>query len=204
VTWIALNLFGFWRMGPNAFATYRHSIGGLEELGYINSPDLWRPVALPRLDWTALFYFFSANLTFSRTATLALAGLCGLWLLWIIVRSGGRPQPRLVAPFLGALVCLGSLSVYHHQYDAVLFFAPALFGLLVHRQRPGLAHLLIAPLVIVILLLPIGSAQNVLQSLLGLLGVALLKIMFPVVFTLALVGCLLLMKDDRLASMESP
>jgi Glycosyltransferase family 87 len=191
-TWIALNVFGFWRMGPGAFAQYQRNISGIEELGYINSPDLWRPVALPRLDWVALFYALTESLTFARAATFVLAGVCGLWILWIIFLDRRRTETRTLAPFLGAMVCLGSLIVYHHQYDAILFFAPVILGVLLPERRPRLGHWLIAPLVLMILVLPIGKAQTVLGSVLGLLGIALVKLAFPVAFTLALVGCVLL------------
>jgi hypothetical protein len=202
-TCLALNALGFWLMGPGSFAQYQSNIAGLEDLGYINSPDLWRPVALPRLDWVALFYVVTGSLTLARVTALALTGACGLWLLWIVLRSPRQTEMRTIAPLLGALVCLGSLGVYHHQYDAVVFFAPALLGLLVFDGHFRLGHFLIAPLVLMILTLPIGKAQTVLGSAMGLAGVALVKLAFPVLFTLALVGCLLLIESPH-TSIESP
>jgi hypothetical protein len=190
--WVTLNAIGFWRMGPGAFAHYRRNIGELETLTHISSPDPWRPIALPRLDWVSLFYGITADLTFARIAALAVGAACFLWLAWYAWRHPRPRDLRTTAVFLGATTCLGSLGVYHHQYDAVLFFAPVLLGLLLFDPKYRLSYLLIAPLTAMLLVLPIGKAQGVLASVMGLTGVGLLKLSFPVAFTLALVGCLLL------------
>jgi glycosyl transferase family 87 len=195
--WATLNAIGFWRMGPGAFAHYQRSIGELEQIGHISSPDPWRPIALPRLDWVSLFYGITADLTFARAAALALTGVCFLCLAWHVLRTPRPHALRTTAAFLGATTCLGSLGVYHHQYDAILFFAPALLGLLLFDLKDRWGYLLIAPLMAMILVLPIGQAQAVLGGLLGLTGVGLLKLSFPVAFTLALIGCLLMLVDPR-------
>jgi hypothetical protein len=190
--WVTINAIGFWRMGDGAFAHYRRNIGELETLTHISTPDPWRPIALPRLDWVSLFYGITEDLTFARLAALAVAAACFLWLAWCAWRN---PQPRdlrTTAVFLGAATCLGSLGVYHHQYDAILFFAPVLLGLLLFDPKYRWGYVLIAPLTAMILILPIGKAQAVLAGIMGMTGVGLLKLSFPVAFTLALVGCLLL------------
>lgn len=191
-TWVAINVFGFWHMGPGSFEHYRRSISHLEMIGHISSPDPWRPIALPRLDWVSLFYGITANLTFARTATLALAAACFLWLAWCALRNPRPHDLRSTTMFLGATTCLGSLAVYHHQYDAILFFAPALLGVLVFARKDLWGYLLIAPLVAMLLVLPIGKAQDLLASLMGLTGIGLLKLSFPVAFSLALAGCFVL------------
>ena len=190
--WVTLNVIGFWRMGPDAFADYQRSIGELEKIGHISSPDPWRPIALPRLDWVSLFYGITGDLTFARGAALTAAAACFLWLAWCALRNPRPYDLKSTAVFLGAATCLGSLGVYHHQYDAIVFFAPALLGALLFDPKDRWGYLLIAPLLAMILVLPIGKAQSVLASLLGLTGVGLLKLSFPVAFTLALIGCLLL------------
>jgi arabinofuranan 3-O-arabinosyltransferase len=195
--WVTLNVIGFWRMGTGAFAHYQRNIGELEQLGHISTPDPWRPIALPRLDWVSLFYGITENLTFARTAALAVAGACFLWLAWCALRHPRPRDLRTTAVFLGAATCLGSLGVYHHQYDAILFFAPALLGVLLFDPKYRWGYLLVAPLIAMILLLPIGKTQAVLVNLLGLTGVGLLKLSFPVAFTLALAGCLLLIQVAR-------
>jgi hypothetical protein len=191
-TWMTLNAIGFWRMGGDAFAHYRRNIGELEQLGHISSPDPWRPIALPRLDWVSLFYGITENLTFARGAALATAAVCFLWLAWCAWRNPRPRDLRTTAVFLGATTCLGSLGVYHHQYDAILFFAPVLLGLLLFDRQYRWGYALITPLTAMILVLPIGKAQTLLASILGLTGVGLLKLSFPVAFTLALGGCFLL------------
>src|SRR5207247_3411839 len=65
-SWIIVNVLGFWRLGPQSFAGYRKNIAVLEDVSQISSPDLWRPVALPRLDWVSLGYGLSKNMTLSR------------------------------------------------------------------------------------------------------------------------------------------
>ena len=190
--WVTLNVIGFWRMGSGAFAHYQRNIGELEQLGHISSPDPWRPIALPRLDWVSLFYGVTGDLTFARGAAVAVAAACLLWLAWFALRTPRPRDLRTTAVFLGAATCLGSLGVYHHQYDAILFFAPALLGVLLFDPKFRWGYVLVAPLVAMILVLPIGQAQAVLVSTLGLTGVGLLKLSFPVAFTLALLGCFLL------------
>ena len=192
VAWVTLNALGFWHMGAGSFAHYRRSIGELETIGHISSPDPWRAIALPRLDWVSLFYGITGDLTFARAATLAAAAACFLWLAWCAWRNPRLNDLKSTAVFLGATTCLGSLAVYHHQYDAILFFAPALLGALLFDPKDRWGYLLIAPLMAMILVLPIGKAQDVLASLMGLTGVGLLKLSFPVAFTLALIGCLVL------------
>ena len=190
--WVTINAVGFWRMGEGAFAHYRRNIGELETLTHISTPDPWRPIALPRLDWVSLFYGITEDLTFARVATLAVAAVCFLWLAWCAWRNPRPRDLRTTAVFLGAATCLGSLGVYHHQYDAILFFAPVLLGLLLFDPKYRWGYLLIAPLTAMMLILPIGKAQSVLASIMGMTGVGLLKLSFPVAFTLALIGCLLL------------
>jgi Glycosyltransferase family 87 len=192
VVWLSLNALGYWRMGTGSFQSYQRSIAVLGELGNIDSPDLWQGFARPRLDWVALFYTLTGNLTVSRATALALTGACALWLMWFAFRCPRPDEPRTTAAFLGALVCLGSLGVYHHQYDLVVFFAPALLGLLLVHGQHLAAYALTVPLVAMMLVLPIGKAQDLLQRVVGLPGVGLLKLSFPVAITLALVGCLLL------------
>lgn len=189
-TWVVLNVLGFWRMGPQSLADYRVSVAGLEAFGNINSPDPWNVRTSPRLDWTALFYGLSGNITLSRLATLAAAGLVSLWLL----REGWRVRApygvRSTALFLPPLVCLGSLCVYHHHYDLSPFFVPVLLWLFVLRPNAGPAWgaWLSLPLLAMALLLPFGKAQNIAGALLGETGIGLLKLSFPVALTLALFG----------------
>ncbi|HEY0467748.1 MAG TPA: glycosyltransferase 87 family protein, partial [Polyangiaceae bacterium] len=193
-TWLSLNALGFARMGHGAFTDYRANVGGLESFGNINAPDPWNPLSLPRLDWTSLFFGLSGNLGVAKVASFGLTGLVVLWLLREGLIARDPMSVRSTALFLSPLVCLGSLCVYHHQYDAALFFAPALFSAfaLGPELRPRWTVYLALPLLAMILVLPIGLAQNIIaSSFLGWRGVGLLKLSFPVAFSLALLGSLI-------------
>ncbi|HEX2674802.1 MAG TPA: glycosyltransferase family 87 protein, partial [Polyangiaceae bacterium] len=198
-TWALLNAAGFAIMGHGAFASYRANVGDLESFGNINAPDPWNPLSLPRLDWTTLLYGVTGHLSLARTVSLGLTAFVALWLL----REGLRVRDPLslqsTSLFLTPLVCLGSLCVYHHQYDAALFFAPALLSALVFgpELRPRWAVYLALPLVAMILLLPIGLVQRIAENTLGLRGVGLLKLAFPVAFNLALLGSLIVLSRSR-------
>ncbi len=201
-TWIALNVLGFLRMGSGAFHDYQSSVGKLEAFGDINSPDPWNVNTSPRLDWTSLFYGTTGNLPVSRLATLALAGLVALWLLREGYRAKDPRSLRSTAFFLAPLVCLGSLCVYHHHYDAGLFYAPVLvlYFVVGLRKLRGPGLWLMLPLLALLLLLPIGVVQNVAGSLLGARGIGLMKLSFPVAFSCALVGSLILLSTNERAS----
>jgi len=194
--WALLNALGFIRMGGlSTFKDYQQNIGLLEAFGDINSPDPWALETRPRLDWTTLFYGLTGNLTVSRGVSLVLTASASLWLL----RQGLRTRPPITLPlttlFLAPLICLGSLCVYHHHYDASLFLVPALLGYFVleFRTQPKWALWLHAPLLAIIVLLPIGLVQTMAQAALGDLGVGLLKLAFPAAFSLALAGSLVLL-----------
>lgn len=198
-TWALLNAAGFAIMGNGAFASYRANVGDLESFGNINAPDPWNPLSLPRLDWTTLLYGLTGNLSLARTASLGLTALVALWLLREGLRARDPLSLRSTALFLPPLVCLGSLCVYHHQYDAALFFAPALLSAFVFGSelRPRWAAYLALPLIAMISFLPIGLAQRIAENTLGLTGVGLLKLAFPVAFCLALAGSLIALSKSR-------
>jgi len=194
--WLALNALGFWRMGGGSFSGYRQNIAILEALDNISSPDPWRPIALPRLDWFYLIYGLSSNLRLARILALAISAVVLVWLVREAQRDQSSPTLTRSALFLGPLVCFGSLCVYHHQYDACLFFAPALLACLLWPRRRAhfWVYMLFAPLLLEILFLPIGRVQSILESAWGLVGVGVLKLSFPVVVTLALVGSLVILR----------
>jgi len=204
-TWAALNTIGFIRMGSTAFNDYRQSVATLEAFGNINTPDPWNALSLPRLDWTYLFYGLSGNLAMAKLATLALTGFVSLWLL----KEGffARQPPTLedTTLFLAPLVCLGSLCVYHHQYDACMYFCPAILTIIGvgKRARPRWAAVMTLPLLAMILVLPIGVAQRLASSVLGPFGVGLLKLSFPIAFTAALIGSLAMLRVGTTRSLRS-
>jgi len=146
-----------------------------------------------------LLYGVSGNLSFARVASLGLTAFVALWLLREGLRAKDPLSLQSTALFLPPLVCLGSLCVYHHQYDAALFFAPALLSAfaLGPELRPRWAVYLALPLVAMILLLPIGLAQRIAENTLGWQGVGLLKLSFPIAFSLALLASLIVLSKFR-------
>lgn len=198
-TWVTLNGLGFLRMGPEAFATYRANVAKFEVVDAswnINGPDPWLPVSLPRLDWVFLLYGILRDLPLSRLLNLVLAGVTALWLLKEAWRKSSHVPLATSYLFLTPLVCLGSLAVYHHQYDACLFLVPILlaFFLSPELRKPGWGALLTLPILFIVLLLPIGMAQNLLKQFLGDVGPGLVKISFPFAISLALIGSLALLR----------
>lgn len=194
-SWVTLNALGFWAMGgAAAFATYRNNVAVFEELNSfnINGPDPWLGVSLPRLDWVFLFFGLTRDLELSRVANLIVAAGVASWLLREGWRTAIPPAMPRTTTFLAALVCLGSLCVYHHQYDACLFFAPVLLvGLdLSSYRRLGWGIWLTVPFALIITLLPIGVVQGAIETLFGTHWVGLLKLSFPISITLALIGSL--------------
>jgi len=206
-TWASLNALGFLRMGANALPDYRASVGKLEAFGDINSPDPWNVVSSPRLDWTSLIYGTTGNLALARLGTLALAAFVCLWLLREGLREPAPRSPEATALFLPPLVILGSLCVYHHHYDSCLYFAPVLVLYFVFgRQRLQTWQcLLLLPPLVLMLLLPFGKAQDAINSLFGLRGVGLLKLSFPIAFSSAMLGSLLLLsRGERRDQSRAP
>jgi Glycosyltransferase family 87 len=205
-SWLILNALGFLRMGNAAFSTYQANVAKFEVVDAswnINGPDPWLGVSLPRLDWVFLLYGITRDLPLSRLVSLFFAGATALWLL----REGWRFRhtPTTLETtylFLTPLVCLGSLAVYHHQYDASLFLVPILLAwfLSPHLRQPAWSAWLCVPLLFIVLLLPIGAAGNVLGKLFGPTGDGLVKISFPFAITLALFGSLVFLRRNLEAS----
>jgi hypothetical protein len=200
-TWVVLNALGFLRMGEAAFSTYQANVAVFEvdDASFnINGPDPWVGVTLPRLDWAFLFFGLTGNLPVARIGNLIASGATALWLL----REGLRVPPVPSLPttllFLAPLVYLGSLCVYHHQYDACVVLAPLLLAASMFErvQQPRWALLANLPLALLVLLVPIGAVQNLIMPRFGHLGVGLLKLSFPVTFTLALIGSLALLRRN--------
>src|SRR4029453_4680171 len=108
--------------------------------------------------------------------------------------------------FVTPLVCLGSLAVYHHQYDLSLQLVPLLltaFGAPAVRQPPR-ALWLMAPLLFLILLLPVGKAQRIVMEHFGIVGLGWLRLAFPLALSLALGGSLAVLRRRLGASRSIP
>jgi hypothetical protein len=215
--WALLDGVGFLRMGHAAVTAYRHNVAIFEARTpeNINGPDPWMSVALPRLDWAYLFTGITGDVDLSRSLNLVCAVAAALWLL----REGWRArEPVTIArttAFLGPLVCLGSLCVYHHHYDACLFFAPVILVAMVppFLRQPRWALFSACPLLAIVAALPVGKVQDLVVLTFGNEWVGLLKLAFPASLTLALVGSLVVLRrhlasaqvdDGALPGLASP
>jgi len=194
-SWLLLNVTGFWLMGPSALASYREAMLVVEAFFDINSPDPWFRYSIPRLDWKYLLYGLLHDINLAQQATLLLAAATASWLGWFCIRFWRGRQPlslEVVVPFLAAAVCLGSLCVYHHHYDASLFLAPAL--LLLHgptrRSLPRRAWLMCLPLLAMLLLLPVATVYRILDRSLPAAAIGVFNLTFPLAMSLALGGSL--------------
>jgi hypothetical protein len=195
VAWVALNALGFWRMGSGAFASYQQGMKNVEAMNDINSPDPWFIRSIPRLDWTYLYFGVTRHLAFSRLACLFTAAAVGLFVLTLALRRRSPISLTHTTAFLAVWVCLGTLAVYHHQYDLVLFFTPVLLALFdaSFPRRPRWALALLAPLLAMMCLLPIAKLGTLLQRAFGEGAFVLLNLSFPIAVTLALIGSLRLL-----------
>jgi hypothetical protein len=201
--WALLNVIGFLRLGAGAIGVYIANMASLDSLNTdtnINMPNPWAGVSLPRTDWTNLLYGLTGNLVVSSRVSLALCAILTFYLLFLGLRAHD-PYSRLTgAAFLGPLICLGTVCVYHHQYDLCLFLVPVLIAFFNRRITPipNSTLILATPLLLMILALPIGKVQDLLESMFGPVGFAFLKFSFPIAVTLALIGLLVDLRQRAL------
>jgi hypothetical protein len=197
VSWGLLNFVGFLRLGGGeALRGYRANMAVVEALYQINTPDPWDPISIPRLDWTYLFNGLTGQLLASRMLGMALSVATALWLASAALRLRQPLSLRALGAFLSAFVCLGTLAIYHHQYDVSLFVAPLLLLCFTPKEpaESPWAMRLMFPLVAMGALLPVGKVQQVLRTHLGEAAVGLMNLSFPIATSLALVGSLLLIQ----------
>jgi hypothetical protein len=195
-TWVLLNAIGFARLGGmSALHAYQHNIQGLELLDDINSPDPWRLVALPRLDWIFLLYGVTGNLPLARLGTLLLGAAVGLFLLWQ-VRRVRQPELTTTAVVLLVLVCLTNTVVYHHHYDVSLIAAPLVLWWAVSSRPvlPSRAIMLAVPLLVIVTFWPVATLHHFALDRFGPIGWGLMNLVYPVVTTLAMIGGLVMLR----------
>jgi hypothetical protein len=191
--WITCNLAGFIRLGGlTAFHAYQHNISGLEAIDDINTPDPWRLISVPRLDWIYLFDGITRQLAVARLLTLVFAAATGAFLIWQMRRFRAPVAVETTAAFLGVLVCLANSVVYHHHYDISLIVAPALvwyFGAKRLRE-PRWANYLMLPLLLMAAFWPVAMMQHLVLRFLGPIGWGLMDLLFPLSVTAAMAGAL--------------
>jgi hypothetical protein len=170
-TWGLANAVGFAAIGGmEAVNGYRANMAVFERPDELNYPDFRAPTSMQRLDWPYLLNAISPDLPRSQTIAMLLTALSAAWLLWELYR-GRRfaDEPGSTVAFLGPLVCLSLLSVYHHHYDAISLLGPVLLYL----GRPAetndrlLILLLVTPIILFVGLWPAEKSQLLMEALVG-------------------------------------
>jgi hypothetical protein len=189
---------GFVRVGGlRTLSLYQENVRQLEAFGDINTPDPWDPLSVARLDWTYLFYGLTGNLGAARLATLLLSGAVALWLLIEMLRVRRPIDVTTSAAFLAPTVLLGCACVYHHHYDISPFVAPLVVLALRARdvRPPAWTVAALAPLVVIMALLPAAQIGPLAVRLFGPSGVGLKNLMFPLSLSLAMAGSLAILRQ---------
>jgi hypothetical protein len=100
--------------------------------------------------------------------------------------------------FLGPLVCLSLLSVYHHQYDAIPLFAPAVIYIVDYLHHPSrvdgrLLALYLVPVVLFAGVYPMEQAPVAVDRLFGVGSGNVLQLIGVVSVLIAFIASLLLL-----------
>jgi hypothetical protein len=192
-----VNAVGFARLGGlSALRAYRGQMATLEALDKLNTPNPWAPWSVPRSDLKYLVYGLTHDLHTAELMALGLALFGGAWLLALYARAPRELSLSDDVTALLPLLCLVLLVSYHHQYDLLLLFVPALFiafeRSLWHGIRPVAWSFV--PLGALITLLPIGFVHARLESVLGGDAVGVLNMTFSLFTLLALVSSFALLR----------
>lgn len=198
---VVLNLLGFIRMGGRAaFTAYLAGMHQLESTGTINTPDPWELISSSRLDWTYLFVGLTRDIPLARGLALTLSAVTAAWLAKEGWRVRRHVDLTVTASFLLPATCLSLLCVYHHHYDISLLVVPLLIlGFLHVRDRRPVSPAVLAlavPVMALMAFLPVATSSRLLEALVGPRGPGLVNLAFPVALTLALVGSLLLLRQN--------
>jgi len=119
--WALVNVVGFALLGGmDAVKGYRANMTLFEHPDELNYPDFRAPTSMQRLDWPYLLNALSPDLPRSQIIAMFLTALFAAWLFWEFYRVRRFvDEPGTTVAFLGPLVCLSLLCVYHHHYDAI-------------------------------------------------------------------------------------
>jgi Glycosyltransferase family 87 len=194
---VVLNVLGFARIGGwSAFVKYRAGLQGHELYGTVDSPDPWDLQSVPRLDWAYMLNGLFGPFEPFRVIALLAFGLVCFWLLSRSAPLSGKAiSLECTAIFLVPLVCVNQLAIYHHHYDISPLLAPLLIIAAKRNEaryfNDPVAWFLMAPLAVMMALLPLAISQTFAVKLLGASGHGLLNLAFPIATTLMLAGSLI-------------
>jgi hypothetical protein len=195
---VALNALAFARLGGmTAVHQYRANIAIVERPNDINTADPFDLMSIPRLDWSYLLTGLTGHVSLARALSLALCVSMAAWIAYAALRTGVPKDLRTLAVFLCGFVSLGTVAVYHHQYDAALFVVPFLLLALTQARRKE-SHTglwLMFPLALLVTLLPIARVEIFLIQQFGLVSVGYFNMAFPVTVTLTTLGSLLMIAE---------
>jgi hypothetical protein len=179
-TWALANVVGFALVGGiDAVHGYLANMTLFERSDQLNYPDFRAPNSMPRLDWPYLLNALSPDLPRSQTIAMLLTAFFAAWLLWEFYRVHRfSDEPGATVVFLGPLISLSLLCVYHHHYDAIALLGPVLLYL----GRPAdprdrhLIFLFVAPVILFVGFWPVEKLQQLVQPFFGEDGARGLKL----------------------------
>jgi hypothetical protein len=189
---------GFARLGGmDAIAGYQNNMARIEAPDQLNYPDFRAPNSMQRLDWPYLLNAFGPDLPRSNAVGLLLTVAAGAWLLWEWRRARDfAREPRVAAAFLGPLVCLSLLSVYHHHYDAIALLGPCIIYVAQFaRHDSKLVMLYVVPVVLYAGLFEAAQFQSILGESFGPESASYLKLVGVVCVNIAFGASLLLLRN---------
>jgi hypothetical protein len=169
--WGLTNVVGFaWVGGMEAVNGYRANMTLFERPDQLNYPDFRAPNSMQRLDWPYLLNALSPDLPRSQMIAMLLSVLSAAWLLWEFYRVRRfADEPDTTVAFLGPLVSLSLLCVYHHHYDAIALLGPVILYL----GRPAEPNdrlpilLFVTPVILFVGLWQLEKSQQLVEAFFG-------------------------------------
>ncbi|MBV9354476.1 MAG: DUF2029 domain-containing protein, partial [Chloroflexi bacterium] len=196
--WVLANGLGFLRMGGiDALHGYQSNMALFQQADQLNYPDFRAPNSMQQLDWPYLLNAVDPNLTRSDWLAKVLTGVSLLILMWQWLRCRALAEPVETARvFLGPLVCLCLLSVYHHHYDAIVLFGPVIGYLSTPgRHAKQLIVLFVVPVMVFAGLYQVEESQVLLDRAFGDGASLIMKLLGVICVNLAFVASLLLLNE---------
>jgi hypothetical protein len=200
--WLLINGLGFLRVGGlDAMNGYQANMSRFEQADQVNYPDFRVPTSMARLDWPYLFNAISPDLPRSAFLSMVVTAILAAWLFWQALRCRHvATDPRTLVAFLGPVVALSLLGVYHHHYDAILLAAPVIAYLCYPADFDRrLALLFVIPVVLFAGVYQVGNAETLAQHFLGTEAVLLLRL-YGVLTAILVFGVSLVLLQGYVAS----